>query len=75
MKSEFDVSPVLPQTEHISLKKFFKIITSREGQAKFAQSRVAAVEKYYGLFCETLGSVIRKSARLRDKGKSDVNAN
>ncbi|KAK3750296.1 hypothetical protein RRG08_015787 [Elysia crispata] len=43
-------------------------VANREGQAKFAQSRVATVEKYYGLFCETLGSVIRKSARLRDKG-------
>ncbi|GFO17202.1 protein fam92a1 [Plakobranchus ocellatus] len=43
-------------------------VANREGQAKFAQSRVTIVEKYYGLLCDTLGSVIRKSARLRDKG-------
>ncbi|BFZ13225.1 hypothetical protein BsWGS_16264 [Bradybaena similaris] len=43
---------------------------NRESQVKLAQGRVAAVEKYYGLFCETLGSVIRKSARLRNK--SDI---
>ena len=41
----------------------------REGQVTFAQKRVTNVEKFYGLFCDTLGSVIRKSARLRDKGK------
>ncbi|CAL1545999.1 unnamed protein product, partial [Lymnaea stagnalis] len=40
----------------------------REDQVKFAQGRISLVEKYYGLLCDTLGSVIRKSARLRDKG-------
>ncbi|CAG5124884.1 unnamed protein product, partial [Candidula unifasciata] len=44
--------------------------TVQEKQVKLAQGHVAAVEKYYGLFCETLGSVIRKSARLRNK--SDI---
>ncbi|XP_059157276.1 CBY1-interacting BAR domain-containing protein 1-A-like [Physella acuta] len=43
-------------------------MTKRDAQEKFAQSRVSTVEKYYGLLCHTLGSVIRKSARLRDKG-------
>ncbi|KAH9509489.1 Protein fam92a [Bulinus truncatus] len=44
------------------------ISSKKENQAKFAQDRVTTVEKYYGLFCETLGSFIRKSARLRDRG-------
>ncbi|XP_005093517.1 protein FAM92A-A isoform X2 [Aplysia californica] len=43
-------------------------VANRDGQVKFAQSRVATVERFYGIFCDTLGSVIRKSARLRDKG-------
>ncbi|KAK3086450.1 hypothetical protein FSP39_018586 [Pinctada imbricata] len=39
-----------------------------ENQAKFCQNRVAQAEKHMGLFCETMGSITRKTARLRDKG-------
>ncbi|XP_060599252.1 uncharacterized protein LOC132752877 [Ruditapes philippinarum] len=39
-----------------------------EKQVKFCQERVAHIEKNYGAFCETLGSITRKMARMRDKG-------
>ncbi|KAK6983488.1 protein FAM92A1 [Biomphalaria glabrata] len=44
------------------------ISSKKQDQVRFSQDRVTTVEKFYGLFCDTLGSVIRKSARLRDKG-------
>ncbi|KAK7454694.1 hypothetical protein BaRGS_00039560, partial [Batillaria attramentaria] len=40
----------------------------REAEAKLAQKKVQTVEKHLGQICETVGSVTRKSARLRDKG-------
>ena len=43
-------------------------VTNRDGQMKFATKRVSTVERVYGSLCETLGSIIRKTARLRDKG-------
>ncbi|OWF51053.1 Protein FAM92A1 [Mizuhopecten yessoensis] len=39
-----------------------------EIQAKFCQNRVTQTEKHLGLLCETIGSMNRKSARMRDKG-------
>ncbi|XP_050397574.1 CBY1-interacting BAR domain-containing protein 1 [Patella vulgata] len=39
-----------------------------ENQTKFSQNRIQHVEKYFGLFCDTLASITRKNARLRDKG-------
>ncbi|ESO85073.1 hypothetical protein LOTGIDRAFT_130994, partial [Lottia gigantea] len=40
----------------------------RETQTKFSQARIQHVEKFLGLFCDTLASITRKNARLRDKG-------
>lgn len=39
-----------------------------EKQVKFCQERASHVEKHYGGFCQTLGSINRKIARMRDKG-------
>ncbi|XP_062610033.1 GDNF-inducible zinc finger protein 1-like [Saccostrea cucullata] len=39
-----------------------------ENQAKFCQARVANAEKYLGSLCEVMGSITRKTARIRDKG-------
>ncbi|KAH3772429.1 hypothetical protein DPMN_173767 [Dreissena polymorpha] len=39
-----------------------------EGQVKFCQARATSVEKSYGGFCETLGSIARKIAKMRDRG-------
>ena len=44
------------------------LLLYREAQAKLAQKRVQNVEKHFGMLCETVGSITRKSARLRDKG-------
>ncbi|KAL5020990.1 hypothetical protein ScPMuIL_000145 [Solemya velum] len=38
-----------------------------ESQAKFAQNRVTQVEKHFGLFCQTLGSINRKIGKTRDR--------
>ncbi|XP_061196254.1 GDNF-inducible zinc finger protein 1-like [Saccostrea echinata] len=35
---------------------------------KFCQARVANAEKYLGSLCEVMGSITRKTARIRDKG-------
>lgn len=40
-----------------------------ENQAKFCQTRVANSEKYLGSLCEVMGSITRKTAHIRDKGK------
>ncbi|XP_052818390.1 CBY1-interacting BAR domain-containing protein 2-like [Mya arenaria] len=39
-----------------------------ENQVKFCQERATVVEKSYGSFCDTLASITRKIARMRDKG-------
>ncbi|XP_046368790.1 CBY1-interacting BAR domain-containing protein 1-B-like isoform X1 [Haliotis rufescens] len=39
-----------------------------EKQSKFCLARVGSVEKNFGLICETIGSITRKNARLRNKG-------
>ena len=39
---------------------------------KFCQDRVQHVEKNYGLLCQSLGSVTRKIAKMRDKGQTCV---
>lgn len=42
--------------------------SGRESMVKFCQDRVHHVEKNYGLFCQSLGSITRKIAKMRDKG-------
>ncbi|XP_033754764.1 protein FAM92A-like [Pecten maximus] len=39
-----------------------------ETQSKFIQDRVSLVEKHFGQLCDTMSSITRKTARLRDKG-------
>lgn len=43
----------------------------REEEAKYLKRRIENVEKYFGQICEIIGSIARKNARLRDKGKID----
>ena len=40
-----------------------------ESEVKFSSRRIKHVEKHFGLICHVLGSITRKNARLRDKGK------
>ncbi|XP_025076404.1 protein FAM92A-A-like isoform X2 [Pomacea canaliculata] len=41
---------------------------NREAESRLVQYRVQNAQKHLGNICETVGSIVRKSARLRDKG-------
>lgn len=57
-----------PQNETSGNRMNMTIGQQAENQAKFCQTRVANSEKYLGSLCEIMGSITRKTARIRDKG-------